>query len=99
VVTVNPAQFRVTAEGLGFGEVTDAIVISAEERTIDKGVLCEIALRRIPVAFPNARALLIDNKQANLDAWVRRGGLGHRYTTDSAFRRDVAAGIDALVAR
>jgi len=30
VVTVNPVQFRATAEGLAFDEVTDVIVISAE---------------------------------------------------------------------
>jgi hypothetical protein len=97
IVTVNPAQFRAMAADLAFDAVTDAIVISAEERTIDKGVLCEIALRRIPVACPNARALLIDDKRSNLDAWAQRGGSGYLYTTDSAFRRDVAAGIDALV--
>jgi hypothetical protein len=97
IVTVNPAQFRAMAEDLAFDEVTDAIVISAEERSIDKGVLCEIALRRIPIVCPNARALLIDNKRSNIDAWVRRGGSGYLYTTDSAFRRDVAPGIDALV--
>jgi hypothetical protein len=97
IVTVNPAQFRATAEELAFDEVTDAIVISAEERTADKGVLCEIALQRISIPCPNARALLIDNRRANIDAWVRRGGSGYLYTTDSAFRQDVAAGIDALV--
>lgn len=97
IVTVNPAQFRVMAEDLGLDQVTDTIVVSAEERTIDKGVLCEIALQRIPAACPNERALLIDNRQSNIDAWARRGGIGYRYTTDSAFRQDVAAGIDALV--
>ena len=97
IVTVNPAQFRAMAQGLAFDEVTDTIVVSAEEKTIDKGALCEIALQRIPIVCPNARALLIDNKQSNIDAWARRGGIGYRYTTDAAFRRDVAAGIDGLV--
>ena len=96
IVTVNPAQFRVMAKDLALDEVTDTIVISAEERTIDKGVLCEIALQRMTIACPNAQAVLIDNKQSNIDAWVRRGGAGYLYTTDSAFRRDVAAGVDAL---
>jgi hypothetical protein len=96
VVTVNPAQFRVTAQDLAFDAVTDTIVVSAEERTIDKGALCEIALRRISIVCANARALLIDNQQSNIDAWARRGGIGYRYTTDAAFRRDVAAGIDGL---
>ena len=96
IVTVNPAQFRVMAKDLAFDEVTDTIVISAEEKTTDKGVLCETALQRIENVCPNPRALLIDNNQSNIDAWVRRGGKGYLYTTDSAFRQDVAAGIDAL---
>ena len=97
IVTVNPAQFRTLALDLGFDDVTDAIVISAEERTIDKSVLCEIALGRMPIDCTNDRALLIDNKQANIDAWVRRGGIGYWFTADDAFRRDVAGGIDGLI--
>jgi hypothetical protein len=97
IVTVNPAQFRAMARELSFHEITDAIVVSAEEKTIDKGALCEIALQRMPIACTRDRALLIDDKQSNIDSWVRRGGIGYRYTTDSAFRRDVANGIDGLV--
>jgi hypothetical protein len=40
--------------------------------------------------------LLIDNRQSNLDAWAGHRGLGYLYTTDAAFRRDVAGGIDGL---
>ena len=40
-----------------------------------------------------------DNKRDNLDAWAERGGAGYLYTTDGAFERDVAAGIDGLAAR
>ena len=97
IVTVNPAQFRVLAGDLAFDRVTDTIVISGEEKNVDKSLLCEIALRRMPNSYPNSRALLIDNKRANIDAWARRGGIGYHYTTDAAFRRDVAAGIDGLV--
>jgi hypothetical protein len=97
IVTVNPAQFRAMARELAFDEITDAIVVSAEEKTSDKGALCEIALQRMSIACAQGRALLIDNKQSNIDSWVRRGGIGYRYTTDSAFRRDVASGIDGLV--
>ncbi len=96
VVTVNPAGFREMAQDLAFDEVTDTIVVSGEEKTIDKGMLCEIAIRRMPIECSNEHALLIDNKLSNLDAWVERGGVGYLYTTDSAFRRDVAGGIDGL---
>jgi hypothetical protein len=49
------------------------------------------------IVCPNSRALLIDNNKSNIDAWTRRGGIGYRYSTDAAFRRDVATGIDGLV--
>jgi hypothetical protein len=97
IVTVNPVQFRAMAEDLRLGDVSEAIVISAEEETIDRGALCEIALQRIRISCPNARALLIDNKASNIDAWADRGGIGYRYTSDAAFRRDVANGIDGLL--
>jgi len=100
IVTVNPTLFsEVIVPGLDFDEVTDAIVVSAEERTIDKGELCSRALERVGLGCLPSEALLIDNKQSNLDAWERRGGVGYLYTTDSAFRRDVAGGIDGLIGR
>ncbi len=99
VVTVNPASFREMAQDLAFDEVTDTVVISGEEKTIDKGELCEIAIHRMPIECANGHALLIDNKRSNLDAWAKRGGIGYLYTTDAAFERDVADGIDGLVAR
>jgi hypothetical protein len=99
IVTVNPSMFREMAQDLGFDEVTDAIVVSGEEKTIDKGVLCEIALQRMSIVCANAHALLIDNKQSNLDAWARLGGVGYLYTTDTSFRQDVAGGIDGLIRR
>ncbi len=100
IVTVNPASFSdVVVPGFAFEEVTDAIVVSGEEKTIDKGELCHRALERMNLGHDAARALLIDNKQPNLDAWAERGGIGHLYTTDAAFRSDVAGGIDGLVQR
>lgn len=99
LVTVNPASFRQMARDLALDAVTETIVVSGEERTIDKGELCEIALGRMRLGCPRDRALLIDDKPANLDAWVRRGGIGYLYTTDSAFRDDVSGGIDGLVRR
>lgn len=97
VVTVNPAPFREMAQRLGFDDLTDTIVVSGEEKTTDKGELCEIAVQRMPFVCANARALLIDDKRSNLHAWAERGGIGYLYTTDSAFRRDVGNGIDGLV--
>ena len=57
VVTVNPAAFREMAQNLGFDEVTHTIVVSGEEKTIDKGVLCEFAIQRMPIVCANEQAL------------------------------------------
>jgi hypothetical protein len=100
IVTVNPAFFsEVIVPSCALGEVTDAIVVSGEERTIDKGELCRRALQRMNFGSDPSHALLIDNKKSNLDAWARRGGIGYLYTTDSTFRSDVARGIDHLTGR
>jgi hypothetical protein len=99
IVTVNPSFFsEAIVPGCTLDEVTDAIVVSAEEKTIDKGELCRRALKRMNFERPS-RALLIDNKQSNLDAWAERGGIGYRYTTDGVFRRDVTGGLDGLIQR
>jgi hypothetical protein len=97
IVTVNPSVFREMAQKLGLHEVTDTIVVSGEEKITDKGRLCEIAVQRMPFTCANEQALLIDDKQSNLDAWTARGGPGYLYTTDAAFRQDVAGGIGGLV--
>ncbi len=100
IVTVNPALFsEVIVPGFAFEEVTNAIVVSGEERTIDKGELCRRALERMNPGRDPSQALLIDNKRSNLDAWAERGGIGYLYTTDSAFRQDSAGGIDGLIQR
>lgn len=97
IVTVNPSSFRQMAAELGFNEVTDSIVISGEEGTIDKGVLCGLAMERMGVECSNDRALLIDNKLSNIEAWTSLGGIGYVYTTDAVFKRDVAGGLDSLL--
>jgi hypothetical protein len=100
IVTVNPVYFsEVVVPGCALDEVTDAIVVSGEEGTIDKGELCRRALQRMHLDCDPSRALLIDNKRFNLDAWAGHGGVGYLYTTDSRFRQDVAGGIDRLIGR
>lgn len=97
VVTVNPAMFRELAARLGFDQVVDSIVISGEEGTMDKGILCDLALERMPITCEPVEALLIDNRQDNLDDWAARGGAGYLYTTDEVFERDVANGVAGLI--
>jgi FMN phosphatase YigB (HAD superfamily) len=97
IVTVNPSLFREMAQNLGLHEPTDTIVISGEEKTIDKGELCQIAIRRMGLGCANSEALLIDDKQSNLEGWADLGGTGYLYTTDAAFREHVAGGINGLI--
>ena len=100
IVTVNPDLWSETVVPLHeFNKTADVIVTSWEERTLDKGILCKLALERLPVDCQNSEALLIDNKSSNLDAWKQHGGIGYLYTTDRAFNEDVANGIDGLVTR
>jgi hypothetical protein len=98
IVTVNPDLWTETIVPLhGFDRTADAIVSSWEEGTVDKGVLCSLALERLELDCQPSEALLIDNKQSNLDSWAARGGIGYLYTSDRAFERDVADGIDRLI--
>jgi GNAT superfamily N-acetyltransferase/phosphoglycolate phosphatase-like HAD superfamily hydrolase len=97
IVTVNPAEFRTLARELGLDEFVSTIVISGEERSTDKGLLCQLALERMDLECANGEALLIDNKAQNLVRWESRGGIGYEYRGDEAFRTDVAQGIDGLV--
>ena len=98
IVTVNPALFsEVIVPGCAFDEVTDAIVVSGEEKTSDKGELCRRALERLNIGCDPSQALLIDNKPSNLESWANHDGIGYLYTTDDAFKADVTEGIDGLV--
>ncbi len=97
IVTVNPDLFTDVIEPIcGFDSTCDVIVTSWQERTIDKAILCEIAVQRLGLSCANRQALLIDNKQENIDAWASRDGAVYLFTTDDQFGRDLADGIDAL---
>ena len=77
IVTVNPDLFtRFVVPNYALDTVFDTIVTSWQEGTEDKARLCEIALERLGGSDP-AEALLIDNIEANVDAWraTRRSGL------------------------
>jgi len=87
IVTINPDLFtRFVAPNFGLDSVFDAIVTSWQERTEDKAELCEIALRRLGGGDP-AEALLIDNIEANVEAWRARGGQAYLFVSDDEFAR------------
>ena len=97
IVTVNPDLFsQLIVPICDFEARCDAIVTSWEEGTIDKAVLCRLAIDRMGVSCENSAALLIDNQGANLEDWAECGGAGYLHCSDDRFARDVAEGIDAL---
>ncbi len=93
IVTVNPDLFsEVIVVAHDLDSYCDTIVTSWEERTVDKAILCELAVERMPFELERGHALLIDNKQTNVEGWREAGGLGYHYTTDAAFRHDIEHG-------
>jgi FMN phosphatase YigB (HAD superfamily) len=92
IVTVNPDLFReLIVSEYRLADVFDAIVISAEEGTESKDELCEIAMTRLGCADP-AEALLLDNIEANVEAWRSRGGAAYWFRGDEEFASAYAAG-------
>jgi FMN phosphatase YigB (HAD superfamily) len=85
LVTVNSDGFsRFVVPRYELDSVFDAIVTSWEEHTMDKARLCEIALERLGGREP-AEALLIDNIEANVEAWRARGGQAYLFVGDDEF--------------
>jgi len=97
IVTVNPDLFsEVIVPAHDLASCCEVIVTSWEDRTVDKSILCALAIERLALELEPAEALLIDNKRANVDAWIGAGGQGYHYTTDDAFRRAVEGGELAI---
>jgi len=91
IVTVNPDLFtRFVVPNYDLDMVFDTIVTSWEEGTEDKARLCEIALERLGGSDP-AAALLVDNIEANVDAWRARGGQAYLFVDDERFASEVVA--------
>lgn len=92
IVTVNPDGFsRFVVPRYELDSVFDVIVTSWETRTADKARLCEIALERLGGSDP-AEALLIDNIEANCDAWRARGGQAYLFVGDDDFALPLSGG-------
>lgn len=97
IVTVNPQLWSEVISPLyALHEFADVIVTSWEEKTRDKGLLCDVALARFPMAYERGESLLIDNKSDNIEAWRAKGGCGYLFTGDDRFRKDISSGLDAL---
>jgi FMN phosphatase YigB (HAD superfamily) len=95
IVTLNPDVFtRFVSPNYQLESVFDVIVTSWEEQTRDKARLCEIALERLG-GSDRATALLIDNIEANVDAWRALGGQAYWFRSDEEFGRDAAGLLPA----
>jgi beta-phosphoglucomutase-like phosphatase (HAD superfamily) len=92
IVTVNPDLFReLVVPNYRLAEVFDAIVVSAEEGTESKVELCEIAMTRLG-CVEVSEALLLDNIEANVEAWRSRGGAAYWFRGDEEFASAFEAG-------
>jgi FMN phosphatase YigB (HAD superfamily) len=92
IVTVNPDVFReIIVAKYRLAEVFDVIVVSAEEGTEAKTELCAAATERLGCDDP-ARALLLDNIEANVDAWRACGGSAYWFRGDDEFASAFATG-------
>lgn len=91
IVTLNPDIFsEVIDPHYRLSEDFDLIVTSWEESTLDKGLLCKIALERLEQSFKTGEALLIDNSIENVKAWMSLGGLGYHFLGEAQFAKDIA---------
>lgn len=83
VVTVNPHEFHGIAAACGLDVMVDLIVTSAEVGSESKVRQVDVARSCLDLAPGIERTLLIDNKQANIDEFVRAGGQGHCFDVES----------------
>jgi len=85
IVTINPDLFtRFVVPNYELDTVFDTIITSWQEGTEEKAELCAIALERLGGNDP-AEALLIDNIEANVEAWRARGGQAYLFVGDAEF--------------
>jgi FMN phosphatase YigB (HAD superfamily) len=94
IVTVNPDLLSdVVVCEYGLHDIFDVVVTSWETGTLDKTLLCEIALENLGAARAFADSVLIDNIEENVTAYRQKGGSAYLFTTDQQFAHDVRYGI------
>ncbi len=92
LVTINPDLFTLIAEHYCLYELFDAVVLSANEGTVDKVEPCRIALNRLGHETLSS-ALLIDNVAELVRSFEAAGGTGYHFIDDATFAADVASGL------
>jgi hypothetical protein len=89
LVTVNPRLIETwIVPHYDLARLFDVIVVSANEGTVDKTALGDLALARLGHDGPRADALLIDNRRDLVDVWEMSGGAGYWFRGDEQFARD-----------
>ncbi|HEY2482064.1 MAG TPA: hypothetical protein VGI30_07700 [Caulobacteraceae bacterium] len=85
LATINPDIFtEVVVPHYALSSRFDVITTSWQEGLSDKALLCEIARMWLDHSLTPAECLLVDNLQANIDAWRARGGSGLHFTGEDA---------------
>jgi len=94
LVTVNPDLFvDLVVPNYRVDQHFDLVVISCQERTIDKARLCALAVERLGFEVGAGQSLLIDNLEANIQAWERLGEPGYWFRGPAIFDQDLRSGI------
>jgi hypothetical protein len=97
VVTVNPPLFsKSIVPKYPVFERFELIVISWQERTLDKAELCSIAVSRLRVPVARSAALLIDNISDNIKGWKKKGGRGYFFRDGDALTADLSGELADL---
>lgn len=99
LVTVNPDGFsELVVPTYRLDRVFEPIVTSWQERTLDKSTLGRIALERLGRRIAPSRALLIDDRIENVEAWKKGGGRGYLFRGEPRFREDLRSELRDLAA-
>ncbi|MEM7016563.1 MAG: hypothetical protein AAF512_04380 [Pseudomonadota bacterium] len=97
MITIMPDAFsKWTVPYYQLDEIFFPLVTSWEEHILDKGIMSLIALERLDHKVEPEQALLIDNRQENLDAWAIHGGPGYLFTSEVQFQQDLTTTLNML---
>jgi FMN phosphatase YigB (HAD superfamily) len=98
-VTVNPDVFTYyVVPRYELNELFDAIVTSWETGLMEKPPMARIARRTLGLGEDLGTTLLVDNKTANVEAFVAAGGRAYHFRGNAHFAEDYRHGLAGLVA-
>jgi hypothetical protein len=94
LVTLNPDLFLdLVVPHYRLDEDFDLLVVSCLEGSTDKAQLCALAVERLGLEVGAGQSLLIDNLEANIQAWAQFGEPGYWFRGPAIFEQDLRRGI------